>query len=86
MAKRSNKKTARELDPNRTRESKKYDNPIPSREYIMEQLAQFGAPLRRDELAQRLDLYAEDDLEALRRRLNAMERDGQLVRNRRGAF
>ena len=86
MAKRSRKKTARELDPNRAREGKKYENPIPSREFIMEQLARFGAPLRRDELAERLDLSSEDDLEALRRRLNAMERDGQLVRNRRGAL
>jgi len=86
VAKRSRKKTARELDPNRAREGKKYENPIPSREFIMEQLAQFGAPLRRDELAERLDLSSEADLEALRRRLNAMERDGQLVRNRRGAL
>ena len=68
------------------REAKKYENPIPSREYILEELAALGAPAWRDELAERLGLSAEDELEALRRRLNAMERDGQLVRNRRGAF
>lgn len=86
MVKRINKKTARDLDPHRAREGKKYQNPIPSREYILQQLADFGAPLQGDELAEQLDLFEDDDLEALRRRLNAMERDGQLVRNRRGAF
>lgn len=66
--------------------AEKYDNPIPSREYIMAQLAEFGAPLGRDKLAAMLDLHEEEDLEALRRRLNAMERDGQLIRNRRDGF
>ena len=78
--------TAREQDPHRAREAKKYENPIPSREFILDHLADFGAPIWRDELAGRLGLSTEDELEALRRRLNAMERDGQLVRNRRGAF
>ncbi len=86
VAKRAKQQTAREKDPHRTREGKKYDNPIPSREYIMEQLASFGAPLGRDKLADMLNLHEEDDLEALRRRLNAMERDGQLIRNRRGGL
>ncbi len=41
----------------------------------------------RSELAELLGLDPdESEEEALRRRLNAMERDGQLVRNRRGAF
>ncbi len=86
MAKRQSKKTARELDPHQARESKKYENPIPSREYIMEHLDEYGAPLETAELAERLDLFEADDQIVLRRRLNAMERDGQLVRNRRGGF
>jgi len=86
VARRSKKQPARVRDPNLAREAKKYDNPIPSREFIMEQLAAFGAPMRRDEIAECLGLSDEDQLEALRRRLNAMERDGQLVRNRRGSF
>ena len=86
MANRPNPVTAREKDPHRIREGKKYDKPIPSREYIMEQLASFGAPLGRDRLAEMLDLYEEDDLEALRRRLHAMERDGQVIRNRRDGY
>lgn len=52
----------------------------------MEQIARFGAPLGRDRLAEILDLQEEEELEALRRRLNAMERDGQLIRNRRDGF
>ncbi len=79
-------KGTRELDPHHVRESKKYQNPIPSREYIMDLLEQHGAPMWRNELAERLDLKSEEGIEALRRRMNAMERDGQLVRNRRGAF
>jgi ribonuclease R len=86
VAKRSHRKTARELDPHKAREAKKYQNPIPSREFILDLLEDFGAPIWRDELAEKLSLSHEDDLEALRRRLNAMERDGQLVRNRKGAF
>ncbi|MET0025142.1 MAG: ribonuclease R [Sedimenticola sp.] len=86
MAKRTRGKTARDQDPHRAREAKKYDNPIPSREFIMGVLEKQGVPMWRDELAASLNLTAEDDVEALRRRLNAMERDGQLVRNRRGAF
>jgi len=86
VADRANRKTAREQDPHRIREGKKYENPIPSREYIMQTLASFGAPLRLDKLAVMLDLYEADELEALNRRLHAMERDGQLIRNRRDGY
>ncbi len=86
MTKDPSSKGTRELDPHHVRESKKYQNPIPSREYIMDLLEQHGAPMWRNELAERLDLKSEEGIEALRRRMNAMERDGQLVRNRRGAF
>ncbi|OOZ34772.1 ribonuclease R [Solemya velesiana gill symbiont] len=86
MAKKKPGKTAREQDPRRTCEAKKYDNPIPSREFILGVLEKQGVPMWRDELAVSLNLSDEQDVEALRRRLNAMERDGQLVRNRRGAF
>lgn len=52
----------------------------------MQRLEQHGAPMWRSELTELLGLESEDGVEALRRRLNAMVRDGQLVRNRRGAF
>tara|TARA_R110000868_G_scaffold159_3_gene1622 strand:+ start:2635 stop:5211 length:2577 start_codon:yes stop_codon:yes gene_type:complete len=73
-------------DPHAEREAKKYDNPIPSREYIIELLEQADAPLNRNQLSRQLNLDDYDAAEALRRRLKAMERDGQLMRNRKGAY
>ncbi len=52
----------------------------------MQQLDEAGMPLSMDDIARRLELHEARDLEALRRRLRAMERDGQLVRNRRGDY
>ncbi len=71
-------------DPHAERESKKYENPIPSREFILELLESRGAALNREQLAEALNLESDDHLEALRRRLRAMERDGQLIFSRRG--
>ncbi|MFO7593973.1 MAG: ribonuclease R [Pseudomonadota bacterium] len=73
-------------DPFKKREEQKYDNPIPSREYIMQLLDEAGQPLNRQQIAETLELEDEDQLEALRRRLRAMERDGQLIFNRRGGY
>jgi ribonuclease R len=77
---------AKSADPHRQREARKYANPIPSREFILETLASHGAPLAIDEVAAALALSDEQDLIALERRLGAMVRDGQLVRNRNQAF
>ena len=74
-----------ERDPMYGREKEKYERPIVSREYILSYLAEAGKPATLESIAGDLDV-AEDDLEALRRRLRAMERDGQIVRNRRGAY
>ena len=73
-------------DPFKKREEQKYDNPIPSREYIMQLLDEAGQPLNRQQIAETLGLEDEEQLEALRRRLRAMERDGQLIFNRRGGY
>ncbi|WP_295452463.1 ribonuclease R [uncultured Thiodictyon sp.] len=78
--------TARDKDPNRQREAKKYENPIPSREFILDTLTAHGAPLGFGEVAVALQLTTEPDLIALERRLGAMVRDGQLLRNRKDAF
>ncbi|NEX15086.1 MAG: ribonuclease R [Halochromatium sp.] len=86
MTRRKKAQTARDLDPHRQREAKKYDNPIPSREFILEKLTEHGAPIGFEEAASLLGLTAEEDLVALGRRLGAMVRDGQLLRNRREAF
>ena len=73
-------------DPFAKREAEKYENPIPSREYIMEILEKEGRPRSLPQLIESLALKSEEQQEALRRRLRAMERDGQLIRNRRGGY
>ncbi|MCV6628064.1 MAG: ribonuclease R [Cellvibrionaceae bacterium] len=73
-------------DPHAEREAQKYSNPIPSREFILKQLDNAPGPLTHPELCERFELADEDSIEALRRRLIAMERDGQLMRNRRWAY
>ena len=69
-------------DPYIQREAEKYEQPIASREHILQLLEHSGLPLRRAEIAEAFSITEEDQLEALRRRLRAMERDGQLLFNR----
>ena len=73
-------------DPYARREAKKYERPIPSRELILQLLQEKGIPLSFEEIADCLGVVDEVDLESLERRIKAMERDGQLLRNRRGRF
>src|SRR5690606_31777223 len=73
-------------DPHAEREARKYGNPIASRELILELLDRQPGPATHPELADLLGLTDDDDIEALRRRLIAMARDGQLISNRRGAY
>ncbi|PWG61414.1 ribonuclease R [Sediminicurvatus halobius] len=73
-------------DPYLDREREKYGQPVPSREFLLEQLQQQRKPLSRKDFAELFGLTDEDALEGLRRRLRAMERDGQVVRNRRGGY
>lgn len=73
-------------DPFFERESEKYQDPIPSREYIMSIIDASEKGLTRSDLEELLDLVSEEHREALRRRLRAMTRDGQLLRNRRGQY
>ena len=75
----------RRADPFFERESQKYDYPLPSREYVEQVLAERGVPLSFDELVAALDI-GPHELEHFERRLRAMQRDGQLLRNRRDAF
>ncbi|AOE87749.1 ribonuclease R [Pseudomonas sp. TCU-HL1] len=74
------------LDPEAAREAEKYENPIPSRELILQRLDERGAPASREQLVEEFGLTTDEQLEALRRRLRAMERDGQLIYTRRGTY
>ena len=69
-------------DPEFARESEKYEFPLPSREYILQVLAEQGVPTSVDRLCQLLDI-AEFEREPFQRRLGAMARDAQLLQNRR---
>ncbi|MCG6213956.1 ribonuclease R [Vibrio furnissii] len=74
------------VDPFADREADNYDNPIPSREYIIEFLTKANVPMNRNDLFEALELNGEEQYEGLRRRLRAMERDGQLVFTRRQCY
>ncbi|MEE4658823.1 MAG: ribonuclease R [Halieaceae bacterium] len=74
------------VDPHAAREADRYENPVASRELILELLSNADHPLTHEQICQRLQADTEEDMEALRRRLRAMERDGQLLVNRRGAY
>lgn len=74
------------IDAHAQREALKYDRPIASREFLLEILAEEGKPLTWEQMANILEYHDETDLEALTRRLKAMERDGQLIRNRRKGY
>lgn len=72
-------------DPNLAREQEKYEKPIPSREFILEHIQKRQQPAYFEELVSELQLTDEEDIFALKKRLRAMERDGQLIytKNRR---
>ncbi|HSH56652.1 MAG TPA: ribonuclease R [Halomonas sp.] len=73
-------------DPHAEREAHKYDKPAPSREYLLARLEEAGKPLTHEKMSQLLGLKDEELQEAVRRRLAAMERDGQVLRNRARAY
>ena len=73
-------------DPHAAREAASYDNPIPSREVILELLDRGGETAQPQQDRQQAGPGEHEQLDALRKRLRAMERDGQLMVNRRGAY
>jgi ribonuclease R len=75
-----------ESDPAYGAETRKYDKPIPSRAYLLTWLSELGRPATLDEILADLGLAEPDQAEGVARRLQAMERAGQLVCNRRGAW
>ena len=75
----------RSSDPFLARESQRYETPLPSREFVVHTLEDAGRPVPSDELAGLLDI-APSEREMFQRRLAAMEREGQLMKNRKGAY
>lgn len=82
----SKKPYHKDQDPNLSREKDQYSHPVPSREFIMKYMDELDRPVSFEELLEAFELKQEEELEGLRRRLIAMQRDGQIMRNRRENF
>ncbi len=78
-------KKNRSNDPHATREAAQYDVPLPSRELVLQVLADQGVPLGLEQIYTLLDIGS-DERDNFNKRLNAMEREGQIMRNRKGAL
>jgi ribonuclease R len=74
------------LDPEAAREASKYEFPVPSREAVLSLLGEHAAPMSLEAIARALDVSGERDIMAFKRRLRAMERDGQVLRNRKRLY
>jgi ribonuclease R len=72
-------------DPYFSREKEKYGHPVPSREFIVDYLNERGMTLSWRALCAEWNLN-DKEADALERRLKAMERDGELIRNRRQGY
>jgi len=80
------KKSFKKADPNYQKELAKYGNPIPSRDYILQIIRENNAPMSREEILTALSIKSDEQQEAMRRRLRAMENDGQLVFTKRKRY
>ena len=78
-------KQRRLADPFRTRELQAYETPLPSREYIISTLEQEDVPVDVARLESLLGIEP-NEVAVFSHRLRAMERDGQLLRNRKNAI
>jgi ribonuclease R len=67
-------------------DSRRIQAEAPERQDILSLFEDQGRPLQRREIVERLNVISDDSREILRRRLKAMVRDGQLVKNRRNAY
>ncbi|WP_373101071.1 MULTISPECIES: ribonuclease R [Pasteurellaceae] len=86
MARKTTKKTTALHDPNYQQELEKYGNPIPSREFILSIIRDHNAPMSKEEILASLDIHNDAQQEGMRRRLRAMENDGQLVFTKRSRY
>ncbi len=66
--------------------SKQYQVTIPERDEIIEFLKRSKVPRQLSEIAESLGISSSDERAALNKRLRAMLRDGQLIRNRREGY
>ena len=72
-----------QLDPYLEREKERYGHALPSREFILQVLKDQGVPIGEEVLKQLLGITEKED-EVFSRRVSAMVREGQIMRNRKG--
>ena len=75
----NNNKNIRDNDPQKEREDTLYENPIPSRELILEVMTNHGVPIKKDDLINLLDIK-KNEIIFFEKRLRAMARQGQIGR------
>jgi ribonuclease R len=75
----------READPFYEQEVAKYPQPLPSRSYLLDLMAERGTPVLPEELVAQFAIQP-DEAEFFSRRLAAMARAGEVVINRKGAL
>ena len=73
----------RTLDPYLQREKERYGHALPSREFMLKILEEQGVPVNEKVLQSLLEI-TEDEEEIFARRISAMLREGQIMRNRKG--
>ncbi len=86
MAKRSNNESNNNRSTPLPEAPPDFDPDVPSREAILKALRSAGAPLSPVELAERMGVERPATMVGFERRLGAMERDGQLMPNRKGVL
>lgn len=80
-----NKSRVRDRDPQKARETEQYENPIPSRELILEVMNEVGIPIKKNDLASMLEIN-DDEIIFFEKRLRAMAREGQILINRKNVL
>lgn len=73
-------------DPHYEREKQKYDNPVASREYLLELIKQNGPELSLVDLFSLTHAHDEDSRVGVQRRMRAMEREGQVIFTRQKKY
>ncbi|WON74481.1 ribonuclease R [Nitrosospira sp. Is2] len=77
------RRNLRALDPHLQREKERYGHALPSREFMLQILEEQGVPVNEKALRSLLEIIEEEE-EIFGRRVSAMLREGQIMRNRKG--
>ncbi len=75
-----------ENDPNRKQELERYESPTASRAYILQVLEKLAKPTSHEELCNVFGVKEEESADKLYFRLRAMERDGEIIRDRNDVY